>query len=146
MCIRDSSKTYAADLIPNEDGKRSSSALAQISLIKHLITLAKDKQLNVYQNSGPWGEQLIPISASEINQILMVKTERIVNDEVIVTVKPMDSPDFGPITFTETWHWNEQNLQLEKKVHLVTVNQMIYDKDSLVVGERPLLTFDLTGE
>ncbi|MFT6844759.1 MAG: hypothetical protein ACJAUV_000947 [Flavobacteriales bacterium] len=138
-----SSKTLIEEIESNEDGAFSTQGITQQKLIAHLIQLAKDGNIKAYQNAGPWGEDLLAVSGSDIDDALTI-SEEVENDGTFeIVTKPMKKTDFGAIGFKEEWQWDDQTLQLKKDVRQIVLTQLVRDEDSLITGERRVLTFDL---
>jgi hypothetical protein len=118
----------------------SEEVLLEKEMCNYLLALAKQGKIAAFKNSGPWGDKLVHIQPNEIDDALTIEEEYEVDGEFLIREKTLTVNELGPITFKESWSWDETSGKLTKQVERVTLSQLVVDEEGFVIGGRPLIT------
>lgn len=118
----------------------SEEVLLEKEMCNYLLALAKQGKVAAFKNSGPWGDELVQIQPNEIDDALTIEEEYEADGEFLMREKTLTVNELGPITFKESWSWDEATGKLTKQVEQVTFSQLVVDEEGFVIGGRPLIT------
>lgn len=118
----------------------SEEVVLEKEMCSYLLAIAKQGKVAAFKNAGPWGDELVHIQPNEIDDALTIEEEYEADGEFLMREKTLTVNELGPITFKESWTWDEVTGKLTKQVERVTFSQLVVDEDGFVIGGRPLIT------